>query len=65
MWYWWAGAIIAWLASAGCIISTIVEVKQGKSGPKGPKAGEYWGAVVFHGVTAILALWLAGKALVS
>lgn len=63
MWYWWLSAIIVWLASAACIISTIVELKQGKTGPKGPKQTDFWGAVVFHGVTAILALWLLGKAL--
>lgn len=63
MWYWWVLTIIVWLASAACIISTIVELKQGKTGPAGPKAGEFWGAVVFHGATAILALWLLGKAL--
>jgi hypothetical protein len=63
MWYWWVGAIIVWLASAICIISTMVELKQGKTGPVGPKAGEFWGAVVFHGATAILVLWLLLKAL--
>jgi hypothetical protein len=41
----------------------MVELKQGKTGPKGPKAGEFWGAIAFHGSTAILALWLLGKAL--
>ena len=63
MWYWWVLTIIVWLASAVCIISTMVELKQGKTGPKGPKAGEFWGAIAFHGSTAILALWLLGKAL--
>ena len=63
MWYWWVLAILVWLVSAGCIISTIIEHKQGKTGPAGPKAAEYWGAVAFHGSTAIVALWLLGKAI--
>lgn len=63
MWYWWILAILVWLISAVCIISTIIEHKKGKTGPAGPKAGEYWGAVAFHGSTAILALWLLGKAI--
>jgi hypothetical protein len=63
MWYWWVSAILVWLVSASCIISTMVEQKRGKTGPSGSKAGEYWGAVVFHGFTAILALWLLGKAI--
>ncbi len=63
MWYWWVLAIIVWLASAICIISTMVELKQGKTGPAGPKPENFWGAAVFHGSTAILVLWLLGKAL--
>ena len=63
MWYWWVGAVAAGVASAGCIISTMFDVKKGKSGPGGPKAGEFWGAVVFHGATAILAFWFLTKAI--
>jgi hypothetical protein len=63
MWYWWAVTIVTWLLSAACIISTITDARNGKSGPSGPKAAEYWGAVAFHGVTAILALWFLGKAI--
>ena len=63
MWYWWILCILTWFMSAACIISTIVELRQGKGGPKGPKAGEFWGAVVFHGSTAILVLWFLAKAL--
>jgi hypothetical protein len=58
MWYWWLITIVVWLASAICIISTIIETKMGKTGPRGPKLADYWGAVVFHGSTAILVLWL-------
>ena len=63
-WGWLIGAIVVWLASAGCIIGTIVELAQGKpkSRAKGKKA-EFWGGVAFHGATAILALWLLLKAL--
>ena len=63
MWYWWIAAIIVGLLSAVCIISTMIEFKQGKTGPTGPKSGDFWGAVVFHGVSAILALWLLSKAI--
>ncbi|MDQ7823686.1 MAG: hypothetical protein RDV48_12885 [Candidatus Eremiobacteraeota bacterium] len=63
MWYWWLGAVLVWIMSAACIISTIAEMKTGKTGPRGPKAGDFWGAVAFHGITAILVFWLVGKAL--
>ncbi len=63
MWYWWLAGIATWLMSAGCIIDTIVKMKQNKSGPSGPKAGDFWGAVIFHGATAILALWFIKKAI--
>jgi len=62
MWYWWALGILCWLMSAICIISTIVELKIGKVSLSGPKAADFWGAVFFHGITAVLALWLLGKA---
>lgn len=63
MWYWWVAAIAVWLLSAACIISTIGEVKKNKTGPNGPKPGNFWGSIVFHGVTAIIALLLLGKAI--
>jgi hypothetical protein len=59
MW-WWIGAIVIWLASAGCIIATIVEIAIGK---KRAFEGENLGAYAFHGITAILALWMLTKAL--
>jgi len=62
MWYWWVTGIAVWLASAACILSTIFELKAGKVSPVGKKAEDFWGAVAFHGVTAVLALWLVGKA---
>jgi hypothetical protein len=52
--------MVVWLVSAACIISTIYEVSVGKTTPR---AGGFWGAVVFHGATALVALWLFLKAL--
>ena len=63
MWYWWLLAGVTWLLSAICIISTMIEVRKGKSGPRGPKVAEYWGGVAFHGVTAVSAILFVGKAL--
>ena len=57
---WWIAVILVWLASAGCIIGTIVEIVSGKKRPFEP---ENLGAYLFHGSTAILALWLLMKAL--
>ena len=57
MWY-LIGAIISSIASLGCIISTTVEYVKGKIDLKG---GNFWGAVVFHLITGVLAVWLASK----
>jgi len=57
---WWIATIVVWLLSAACIISTIVETVRGK---KRTFALENLGAYLFHGATAILALWLLMKAL--
>ncbi len=59
-WLWWIGAIVVWLASAICIIGTLCGLFVGKE--KATKGG-FWGGVAFHGVTAIIALWLLMKAL--
>lgn len=59
-WGWFIPAIIVWLASAGCIIGTMYEMAVGKTSVRKP---DLWGGVAFHGVTAILALWLMLKAL--
>ena len=59
-WGWFAGAMVAWAASAACIIGTIVELGMGKGDLR---KGDFWGGVAFHGATAILALWLFLKAL--
>jgi hypothetical protein len=59
-WGWLIGAVIVWLLSAACILTTMYEVGVGKSGVR---KGDFWGVVVFHGITAILALWLLLKAL--
>ena len=61
MTYVWAIlALVVWLASASCIIGTIVEIVLGKTNLR---EGGFWGGVVFHGATALLALWLLLKAL--
>ncbi|MBI5499842.1 MAG: hypothetical protein HY907_06340 [Deltaproteobacteria bacterium] len=65
MWYWWLATILVWLASAACIVSTLIEMKLGKTGPRGPKLEDFWGAVGFHGATAVLVLWLLGKSLTT
>jgi hypothetical protein len=57
---WWIGAAVVWLASAVCIIGTIAEVLTGR---KRPFQAENLGAYVFHGATAVLALWLLMNAL--
>ena len=59
MWYWWVSGIVVWLVSGMCMIGTVIEMKMGKYGwaDKG-----FWGAVAFHGVSAILALWLVWMA---
>ena len=59
-WGWLVATVIVWLASAACIIGTIYEVAAGKANLQ---KGDFWGGVVFHGATAILALWLFLKAL--
>lgn len=59
-WLWLAAAAIVWVLSAVCIIGTIYDLAVGKASPR---QGEFWGGVAFHGVTAILALWLLLKGL--
>jgi len=56
---WFIASIIVWLASFICIITTIHELATGKNNLK---KLDFWGAVIFHGITAILALWLFLKA---
>ena len=60
-WVWYIGAAVVWLASASCIIGTICELAAGKA--KARRKCDFWGAVAFHGVSAIAALWLLLKAL--
>ena len=57
MWY-LIGAIIAGIVSLSCIISTAVEFIKGKVNLS---SGEFWGSVVFHLITGVLAVWLATK----
>ncbi|MDD5382203.1 MAG: hypothetical protein PHH60_00915 [Candidatus Margulisbacteria bacterium] len=57
MW-WLIGSLVALVLSLGCGISTAHELSTGKT--KFTSA-EFWGAVVFHGGMAILAVWLFFK----
>ena len=57
---WWVACIVVWLFSAACIIVTLVRIISGKKKPFG---AENFGAYIFHGSTAILALWLLLKAI--
>ncbi len=59
-WLWLAGATVVGLASLACAIGTVVEFYTGKGDLK---KADFWGGVAFHGVTAILALWLLLKGL--
>ena len=59
-WGWFIAALIVWILSAICIIITIYELGVGKAHFR---KGSFWGGVGFHGITAILALWLILKAL--
>jgi len=58
-WVWLSASIVLAILSLCCIISTCSEVASGKNNLKRP---EFWGAAVFHGVTAVLALWFLLKA---
>jgi succinate-acetate transporter protein len=59
-WGWLAIAVVVWLLSAACIIGTLWELFAGKGDLR---KGDFWGGVAFHGVTALVALWLLLKAL--
>ncbi len=59
-WLWILAAVVVWLLSAICIIGTICEAAMGK---KIFRKADTWGGVAFHGITAILALWLLMKGL--
>lgn len=55
----WIAAAATFVLSAWTILAAIVEVARGKSRPWHP---DVLLAILFHGGTAVLALWLAGKA---
>lgn len=59
-WGWLIPAVIVWLLSAICIIGTVIETAIGR---KRSSKADLYGAIAFHGVTAIVALWLFLKAL--
>jgi len=54
MWY-LIGAIVSALASLSCIVSTAVDFIKGKIKFTDTNL---WGAIVFHLITGVLALWL-------
>ncbi len=53
-----AGAIVVALFSLGCSLTTAFEVATGKI--RFPVNLSFWGAMLFHVATALLALWLFG-----
>ena len=53
------GSIVVGLLSLICIGSTVYEVAIGKYAIM---TGNFWGAAVFHGITAVVAVWLLLKA---
>ena len=55
----WIAAAVTFVVSAWTIIAAIVEVARGKRRPWHP---DVLLAVLFHGCTAVMVLWLAGKA---
>ena len=57
MWY-LIGAILSGIASLSCIIATAIEYIRGKFSLN---SSDLWGAVVFHLITGVLAVWLASK----
>ena len=59
MW-WWIVAVVIWITSAMAILATLYEVGSGK---KKIFDNENIAAYGFHGITAVLALWLFFKAL--
>ncbi|HYF92487.1 MAG TPA: hypothetical protein VD969_09565 [Symbiobacteriaceae bacterium] len=56
MMLWWIGAALVWLVSAACIVVAMVKVFRGKAPAFGKQALSLY---AFHGVAALLALWLA------
>lgn len=57
---WWIAAALVWIVSAGCILCAMASVFRGQTKAFAPKALTLYSV---HGVTAVLALWLAVKAL--
>ncbi|MEE4312115.1 MAG: hypothetical protein V2J62_09640 [candidate division KSB1 bacterium] len=57
MWY-LIGAIAVGILSLSCITSTAFEFVKGKIEVL---SAEFWGAIIFHLITGVLALWLAAK----
>ena len=56
---WLIGSVIVFALSLACIGTTVVEMIQGKYGMN---SLDFWGAVIFHPVTAIVAAFLLVKA---
>jgi len=57
---WWIATAVVWLASAGAIFLAMANVVRRKSRAFSARTLSLYG---FHGVTALLALWLAVKAM--
>jgi hypothetical protein len=51
-------AVSAGVLSIGCSLTTAFEIAAGKM--RFPLNTSFWGAMVFHVSTALLALWLVG-----
>lgn len=57
MWY-LIGAIASGILSISCITSTAIEFLKGKIEIL---SAEFWGAIIFHLITGVLAVWLVTK----
>jgi hypothetical protein len=54
------GSIILFAMALACIASTVIDVAQEEATLS---SLSFWGAVVFHGASAVLALWLLSRAI--
>ena len=59
-WVWLIAAGIVGLLSVVCAASTAFEIAVGKAAFR---TEDFWGAIVFHGASAVLALWLLSRAI--
>jgi len=59
MWWKWTLFILSGILILGCVISTTIDWIKGKTGPFGPKPGDWWGCGVFTILIGLLMYWLA------